>query len=175
MSHTPGVTGLDDDEPRSDADTDAIDAIELLHADHDEVLLMFEDYESLLSEEATDDERARLARRICTALSVHAAIEEEILYPIAGELLDDQRLVEVALSEHANADELIGELRSMSIDEPLFDEKVAALSVVIQRHIDAEEEDLLPLLSQQGADLQNLGERMAERKLELLDEQAQEE
>ena len=91
------------------------------------------------------------------------------------ELLDDARLVEVAESEHANADELIGELRSMSIDEPRFDEKVAALSVVIQRHIDAEEEDLLPLLSQQGADLQQLGERMAERKQELIDEQAQEE
>lgn len=173
MSNAPGATGLDDDEPRSDPD--AVDAIELLHADHDEVLLMFEDYESLLGDEATDDERARLARRICSALSVHAAIEQELLYPAASELLDDARLVEVAESEHANADELIGELRSMSIDEPRFDEKVAALSVVIQRHIDAEEEDLLPLLSQQGADLQQLGERMAERKQELIDEQAQEE
>lgn len=175
MSHTPGASGLDDDEPRSDADHAPIDAIELLHADHDEVLLMFEDYESLLGDEASDEERTRLARRICSALSVHAAIEQEILYPAASELLDDARLVEVALSEHANADELITELRSMSIDEPRFDDKVAALSVVVQHHIDAEEEDLLPLLSQQGADLQELGERMAERKQELLDEQAQEE
>lgn len=172
MSHDADAPDDDDLRPGDEADGGGLDAIELLNADHDEMLQMFEDYESLLGDDSTDEERELLAQRICSALTVHAAIEEEILYPVANELLDDNRLVDVALAEHASAEELIAELRQMSADELRFDEKVAALGVLVQRHIDAEEEDLLPLLSEQGADLLRLGRRLARRKQELADEQA---
>jgi hemerythrin-like domain-containing protein len=174
MSHADDADAADDDDlrPSDPDDGGGLDAIELLNADHDEMLQMFEDYESLLGDDSTDEERELLAHRICSALTVHAAIEEEILYPVANELLDDNRLVDVALAEHASAEELIGELRQMSADELRFDEKVAALGVLVQRHIDAEEEDLLPLLAEQGADLQRLGRRLARRKQELADEEA---
>lgn len=172
MSHADDADAADDDElpPDEDDAGAAVDAIELLSADHVELLQLFEDYESLLGNGSTDEEREHVAQRICTALTVHAAVEEDILYPAASQLLDDDRLVDLALTEHANAEELVAELRQMSADEPRFDEKVAALGVLVQRHIDAEEEDLLPLLSEHGADLLRLGRRLAQRKLELADE-----
>src|SRR5687768_1961373 len=53
------------------------DAIALLKADHREVERMFSEFEGARSE----DRKGELAARICTALQIHAAIEEAIFYP----------------------------------------------------------------------------------------------
>ena len=50
------------------------DAIALLKADHREVEGYFEAFEKARS----DDRKQELAEKICTALTVHATIEEEI-------------------------------------------------------------------------------------------------
>ena len=65
------------------------DAIALLNADHAAVSQMFAEYEktrSIASEKA-------LVAKICTALTVHAQIEEEIFYPAVKAALQDKLLV----------------------------------------------------------------------------------
>ena len=53
------------------------DAIALLKQEHREVLDAFEQFEK-----ASDDGRkAKLAKQICTDLTIHAMLEEEIFYP----------------------------------------------------------------------------------------------
>jgi len=52
------------------------DAIALLKADHRKVEDLFEKFEK-----ARSDRKEALAKQICTELSVHATIEEEIFYP----------------------------------------------------------------------------------------------
>ena len=65
------------------------DAIVLLKADHEAVSQMFDDYEKARSVA----KKKALVAEICTALSVHAQIEEEIFYPAVKAALKDKLLV----------------------------------------------------------------------------------
>ena len=49
--------------------------VSLHSADHAEVKQMFETYRQLVDENADDEQRGELARRICSMLTVHAEIE----------------------------------------------------------------------------------------------------
>ena len=81
------------------------DAIELLTRDHREAKHMFEAYEQLVQAGADADERQALAQEICEFLTLHATIEEELLYPPAREALADEAdLIDEATVEHASAD-----------------------------------------------------------------------
>ena len=63
----------------------APEATQLLADDHREVHSLFERYAALAGASAGEDERGPLAEEICTLLTVHAAIEEEIFYPASRE------------------------------------------------------------------------------------------
>ena len=66
-----------------------LDAIALLKADHKKVDGLFEKFEAAKSA----DKKAQLAREICTELTVHTMIEEEIFYPACrGKIGDEERL-----------------------------------------------------------------------------------
>jgi hemerythrin superfamily protein len=61
------------------------DAITLLKADHRKVEALFEQFEK-----AKDNAgKQKLAQEICTELTVHATIEEEIFYPACKEAVED--------------------------------------------------------------------------------------
>lgn len=158
-------TEIDDDD---DDSTGGQDAIDLLQADHDEVKQLFEDYETLIDDEAPDADREALAREICSVLTVHSTIEEELLYPAARDALDSPRLVDAAAIEHASAKNLIAEIEAMSAGDALFDARVTVLGEYVKHHIEEEEEELLPQLADAGVDLEELGAQLAERKQELL-------
>ena len=57
--------------------TSAPDAIALLKADHRKVEGLFEDFEKATA----SAKKAALVRQICTELTVHTKIEEDIFYP----------------------------------------------------------------------------------------------
>ncbi|MDP3384693.1 MAG: hemerythrin domain-containing protein, partial [Phenylobacterium sp.] len=54
-----------------------IDAIKLLKDDHREVEDLFEQFEKATAK----DRKAKIVQKICTELTVHSLIEEEIFYP----------------------------------------------------------------------------------------------
>jgi hemerythrin-like domain-containing protein len=169
MSATSEEFDFDDDKLQSAEESEGLpDAIELLQGEHDEVKQMFEDYESMLDERSPDEDREALAREICTALTIHATIEEEILYPAAREVMDSPRTVDNALVEHATARALIEEIEGMRASDPLFDAKVTVLGDHVRHHIEEEEEDLLPQLAESSLDLDDLGAQLAERKDDLM-------
>src|SRR4051812_23967544 len=63
-----------------------MDAIALLKADHRKVEDLFGKFEKARSKEI----KKSLVQQICTELSIHAIIEEEIFYPACtGEVEDD--------------------------------------------------------------------------------------
>ncbi|CAN5613897.1 hypothetical protein BH23ACT7_BH23ACT7_02640 [soil metagenome] len=67
-----------------------MDAVTLLTNDHDKVRRLFRDFET--AEEAEDSARQEtIAEQILHELEVHTSIEEEILYPAAGELSEETR------------------------------------------------------------------------------------
>jgi len=150
-----------------DAGQPAFGAVAWLLAEHEARRQMFEDYENLLDLQADDLERQALALEVCAALRRHTMVEEELLYPLAQQVLQAWRLVDAALVEHAAATALMDEIETMSPAQPLFDAKVTVLGEYVRHHMAEEEEALLPQLAEAGLDLDALGASFAERRHEL--------
>lgn len=148
------------------------DAIKLLTQDHKEVKALFKEYEKLVKAEADDDQKQAVAEQICDMLTVHAQIEEELLYPAAYEALKEGDLVDEAQVEHASAKELIQQIRSMQPSEELYDAKVTVLGEYIEHHVKEEEKEMFPKLRKTDLDLKELGASLQARKSELMDEAA---
>jgi hemerythrin superfamily protein len=156
--------------PRNEKRAGKTDAITLLSADHQEVKKLFKSYDTLVSKEAGDDEKAALAEQICSTLTVHATLEEEIFYPAARESIEEQDLLDEAEVEHASAKELIAQLQDMEPSEDLYDAKVKVLGEYIAHHVKEEEEELFPQAKRSDLDLQALGEELVARKQALMAE-----
>lgn len=142
-----------------------MDAVSLLKQDHREVESMFKEFEQLDSK----SEKGKLASKICLMLTVHATIEEELLYPKAHAEIEED-LVDEAIVEHASAKQLIAEIESMNPGDHLFDAKVKVLGEYVQHHVKEEEDEMFPQLRDSGVDLQELGEQLMARKTELLEQ-----
>jgi hemerythrin superfamily protein len=140
------------------------DAIALLEQDHREVEGLYAQFEDAEG----NKEKAELARKICLALTVHAEIEEEILYPRAKKVLDESDLVDEAEVEHASAKQLIAEIEEMTPRERLFDAKVKVLIEYVKHHVQEEENELFPQLRASDLDLVDLGKKLLKRKIALL-------
>ena len=148
----------------------APDATRLLADDHREVHALFADYRKLAESGASGDERRPLAEEICTLLTVHAAIEEEIFYPAARAAGVDASVLDEAEVEHASAKDLIAQIRDIEADAPLYDAKVRVLGEYIDHHVGEEEKELFPKCRESAMDLGDLGTRLAARKDELMGE-----
>lgn len=146
------------------------DALSLLMKDHKEVKTLFKKYEKLVKAEAGDDEKKECAETICTLLTVHATIEEEIFYPAAREVLDEQDLVDEATVEHASAKDLIAQIQSMEPSDDLYDAKVTVLGEYIDHHVQEEEEEMFPKCEKSDMDLAELGAELSTRKADLMAE-----
>ena len=146
------------------------DAIDLLKADHRNVEKLFKEYEKLVENEGSYNEKEALAATICAELTVHAQIEEEIFYPAARDILDEEDLVDEAVVEHASAKDLIAQLADMSPDDDLYDAKIKVLSELIEHHVEEEEDEMFPKVKKARLDTASLGTQMAERKHELVEE-----
>lgn len=140
------------------------DAIALLKADHAAVSQMFADYEKTRS----IAKKKALVAEICTALTVHAQIEEEIFYPAVKAALKDKLLVPEATVEHASVKDLIGQLEGVQPDGEMYDAKVKVLSEYVKHHVKEEQTAMFTKAKASSADMADLGARMAARKLELL-------
>lgn len=146
------------------------DAIEQLQEDHRQVEALFRDFEQLTGSGDVDAKES-VATEICEKLTVHAQIEEEIFYPAARQALGgDTEIIDEAEEEHTDAKQLIAEIEEMSAEDDDFDSKVKSLSEAIAHHVEEEEGQMFPKLRQSGMETQGLGEQMAERKQEIMDE-----
>ena len=141
------------------------DAINLLKDDHQAVDELFEAYEQRKGSKVA---KVRIAMQICDALTVHAAIEEEIFYPAVRREDEDMRdLVDEAAVEHQTLKDIIGRLQAAPSSDPLYDAGVKVLSEYVKHHVKEEENELVPKVRKSNIDLVAMGERMMARKAEL--------
>lgn len=147
------------------------DAIALLKADHREVEGWFEDFEKARS----DDRKQELAKKICTALKVHAGIEEEIFYPAFLEATEDKDIHHEAAVEHDGAKHLIEQIESAGPEDDYFEAKVSVLAEMVKHHVKEEEKrsGMFGKARESDMDLQALGEQLQARKDELMREMSQ--
>jgi hemerythrin superfamily protein len=146
------------------AQSTAQSAIALLTADHEAVNQMFTEYQNAPS---VSKKRALVAE-LCSALSVHMQIEEEIFYPAVKTSFKDKLLVSEAKVEHAGVRDLITQIEGIEPDGEMYDAKVKVLSEYLQHHVKEEQNEMFPQVQSSSLDLAELGARLAARKDELL-------
>jgi len=120
------------------------DAVALIKRDHESLKRLFTRYEAL-GDGATKSKRD-LAEEVVKDLSVHAAIEEQLLYPrIRSEVTGGGRMVDDALEEHADAERLLASIDGLSGDDPGLDPLMKELGTAVRQHIRSEEASNGPL------------------------------
>jgi hypothetical protein len=147
------------------------DVLKILAEDHKKVLDLFDEFENMKKKGESDDEAKQyIVETACAELTIHAQIEEEIFYPAAREAIDDMDMLDEAEVEHATAKQLISELSAMQPGDDLYDAKFTVLGEYVKHHIEEEEKELFKQVKKADLDLDELGEEILERKIELRDE-----
>jgi hemerythrin superfamily protein len=142
-----------------------MDAIAMLKADHADVEKLFKRFEDLGPR--AKKTKGNIADKVITALSQHAVIEEQLLYPaLRDRLTDDDELVLEALEEHHVAKWLLSELDGMTPDDERFDAKFTVLAENVRHHVREEEGELFPKVRQEftKGELDELGQALAAAK-----------
>ncbi|PUA20124.1 hemerythrin domain-containing protein [Glaciimonas sp. PCH181] len=139
------------------------DATTLLIHDHDSVKAKFKEFEAMGNRARIG--KKKLADAICTELTIHTMIEEDIFYPaVKRQAEDGPAMIKEALAEHAGAKELIAQLKAMAPDDENLNETVMKLSEEIAQHVKEEEQEMFPKVRSSGLDLIALRDEMVERK-----------
>jgi hypothetical protein len=149
-------------------DNDKPDALELLHAEHIELLEMFG---KLCDADARHRRTAekKLATAACKMLRQHSQIEWELFYPAlrAAGIQDD--LLDAARIEHRTLDELVLELSHTDPHNGEYASKIDALAMYVAHHFREEEAKLFAQARASRLNLTELGVRIARREAELND------
>jgi hemerythrin superfamily protein len=146
----------------------AMNAITLLKNDHKTVEDLFKRFEKL-GPRAVKTKRD-VADRIVRELSIHAAIEEMVLYPAIREAVENDDSIDdmvlESLEEHHIVKWVLSEIDGMDPAHERFDAKVTVLMENVRHHVKEEERDLFPKVSKMfGRDmLEELGEAMTRLK-----------
>src|ERR687897_745895 len=139
-----------------------MDAITMLKDDHEAVEQLFGRFER--SGHRALVEKREIVDRIIGELSVHAAIEEQLFYPVVRATVPDTDDIALnSLEEHHVVKWVLSELDGMGPDEERFDAKVAVLINNVRHHIEEEEGEFFPMVRDElGRNaLSGLGEAMA--------------
>lgn len=139
-------------------------AIEFLKQQHEEVESLFERLA-----QADDDERISLLGQLAEKLTLHGALEENLLYPLVREAGFDE-LADHSLEEHGEVKRLTSEILSAKRRDPRLQQLAGTLRRNVEKHVDEEEQTLFPKLVERvgEARLVQLEREMREamRKLE---------
>src|SRR4051812_43436857 len=143
----------------------AMDAIALLKADHDKVKELLDRLEK--TTERGVKTREELFATIKGELTLHEIVEEEIFYPELKAHPKAEATVLEGFQEHHVVDLLMGELEQLPVEDETWGAKAKVMKENIEHHIEEEEGEMFRQARQafDKAELDDLGQRMAQRKV----------
>ena len=123
-----------------------MDVTALLASDHRALEQLFREYESGAGDLSPHRKR-ELVERIVKELSVHAAAEEQVVYP-ALRRIDSigEQLAEDSLGDHQRIKSVLSQLDGMSGDDPEIDVLVESLVEDVTSHVEEEEGEVFTQL-----------------------------
>lgn len=125
----------------SSSDSDSLNAMDLLKAQHRAVDKLFAQVQ-----EATGSEKRASFRELAELLTIHAAIEEKVFYPAVNRPATRDLLME-SVEEHLAMKRLLADLMSLDSADDAFDAKLKVLEEQVHHHaIEEEEGELFPRL-----------------------------
>jgi hemerythrin superfamily protein len=139
-----------------------MDAITILKDDHKTVEQLFKRFER--AGDRAFVEKRDIVDRIIEELSMHAAIEEQLFYPVVRATVPDTDDIALeSLEEHHVVKWVLSELDGMSPEDERFEAKVTVLIANVRHHLEEEEGELFPMVRDElGRNaLSDLGEAMA--------------
>jgi len=146
------------------------DAIALLKEDHKKVKGLLGDLEkaSMRGGPRAD----KLVAQIDKELTIHSQIEEEIFYPAFRDAVrtkDDKKMYFEAKEEHHVVKLVLPEVKEGGMPNEEFAAKCKVLKELVEHHADEEEKEMFPEARKalSRSELQDLGDRLSERKKEL--------
>lgn len=120
-----------------------MNVIELLQRDHSEVDELFRRVNLSDKPESIDE----LTKQIVHDLSVHAAVEEQFVYPLIRAKVDGgSALADEAIEEHQQAKRLLADLEKLDAGSAEHSATMQELIESIRHHVEEEEGDLFPKL-----------------------------
>lgn len=118
-----------------------MNVIDLLERDHGEVNELFRRFQIADKPETKDD----IAKQIVHELSVHAAVEEQFVYPLVRLQLDGET-ADHAIEEHAEVKDLLTEVEKHDAGSTEHETAVTKIIDSVRHHVDEEEGDMLTRL-----------------------------
>lgn len=142
-----------------------MNAITLLKTDHGNVEALFKQFEALRRDGDPADKR-RVVDHVIEQLSVHASIEEQLLYPLLRERLEDDFPILESLEEHHVAKLTLSEIEKLGATNERFDAKVTVMIESVRHHVEEEERDLFEMMRVHlsATELEEVGDAMEEAK-----------
>ena len=147
---------------------DVVELIKIQHRRIDELLEQ--------AEQAEPEQMAALLRQVADLLLPHSQAEESFVYPAIRDY-DKAEADEVkdGVAEHHHIEGLLQELLAEDPSGPGYDGKLAAMIGELRHHVEEEEQDLLPVLTERASDeeREELGARFAEVTGHQLEDEAE--
>jgi hemerythrin superfamily protein len=138
-----------------------MDALDLLMHDHKTVKKLFKQ-----AKHAKDTEKQkRIFAQIKTQLSIHAYIEETVLYPEIEQFADLKEIVEESLETGEEIKTLLNEMAGLAGTNQ-YDSSLQELIENVETHNEAEETELFAKIRElwDEATLEQLGDRLESAK-----------
>jgi hemerythrin superfamily protein len=117
------------------------------------------------AEQAEPEEMGELLQQVADLLLPHSEAEESFVYPAIRDYAAQQdEEVKDGVAEHHHVEALLRDLLTEEPGSPGYDGKLAAMIGELRHHVEEEEQDLLPVLSEKASDeeREELGVRFAE-------------
>lgn len=143
---------------------------DMIRFDHSHVMVTFHQY----TKDKPASVKKALAETVCTAVDIHARLEEEIFYPVMRQITTDDEVMRKSEPEHDEMRTVIALLRRTDPHDPDHDRLMMDLMRHVIHHVADEETVLLPqaeaLLDKER--LSELGAEMTKRRLQLVTPEA---
>jgi hemerythrin-like domain-containing protein len=132
------------------------EVIQLLRDDHKLVRALFARYAK-----ARNGEKPQIAHRIIRELTVHAAIEERVVYPAFRAVFHNPQMMYEAVEEHHLMQALLDKLNRFrpGPGSATFDARFNVLRELVKQHVDEEESRMFPKAETHQLDWKGLFEK----------------
>jgi hypothetical protein len=139
---------------------------DMIRFDHSHVMVTFHQY----TKDKPASVKKALAETICTAIDIHAKLEEEIFYPVMRQITTDEKVMKNSEPEHDEMRTIMAMLRRTDANSPDHGRLMLELMRLVIHHVADEETVLLPqaeaMLDKDR--LCELGAEMTRRRLQLV-------
>ena len=142
------------------------DVFTLLQEDHRKVEQLFEQFEQ------TGD--YGVAMQVCEELTVHATLEEELVYGLYSAKVDNAGAAE-AREEHQQAKDIIVRIEGLGPEGDGLADAMQELKAAVEHHVQEEESEVFPKMAATIPETVSvLGNDVVERKAQLLAQREEE-